>query len=469
MKTGQMQSNLATANNDLILNLIPAQAGFLYGPAVFPAFVASWGTGKSTMGIIKAMNLSEDYPNNLGVIFRKEFTDLKDSTLKDFENYTQLKVGSNREVVLPNGSQILFRHVEELNNIQNMNLGWYWIEQAEEVETDDPFFILYGRLRRKGMPPRGFITANTNGQNWVYKLWKAGALEETVRKLLKENPDLYPGITDAKQLVSLFEANTYDNAANLPKSFLANLEILKETKPNIYRRFVLNSWSDSDTIDIIIKPEHIDKAIGRDLGVTPPLKQIVSIDVARYGDDKTVFYALENNVVLGKEIHEKKSTMETVGLAVLFAKKHNADAFAVDEIGVGGGVGDRLAELDKQVIFVNAAEKEGVRTDCFNRRAEIYLNGSEIFEAGKVSILRSDKDLIEQLSWAKYKTIKSNGVYQVEPKDDIKKRFGRSPDNADAFLNGLWALPQVKIRKVEDKYQKSLNKKRETASSGMTV
>jgi phage terminase large subunit len=463
-----MQSNLAEKTNDFVLNLIPAQAGFLYGKAIFPAFVASWGTGKSTMGIMKAMHLSEKYPNNLGVIFRKEFTDLRDSTLKDFENYTQLKVGSNREVVLPNGSQILFRHLEELNNIQNMNLGWFWLEQAEEVETDEPFFILYGRLRRKGMPPRGFITANTNGQNWIYKLWKAGGLEETVEKLLKENPDLYPGVRSAREVVTLFEANTYENALNLPKSFLANLEIIKATKPTIYNRFVLNSWSDSDTIDIIIKPEHIAKAIGKDIGVVPPFKGVVSIDVARYGD-KTVFYALENNVVLAKEVHEKKSTMETVGLATIFAKKHKIDAFAVDEIGVGGGVGDRLVELEHQVIFVNAAQKEGVRTDCFNRRAEIYLNGSEIFEAGKVSILKEDKDLIEQLSWAKYKTIKSNGVYQVEPKDDIKKRFGRSPDNADAFLNGLWALPQVKTKKEEDKYQKSFNKKRETVGSGMTI
>jgi phage terminase large subunit len=463
-----MESNLAEKTNDFVLNLIPAQAGFLYGPAIFPAFVASWGTGKSTMGIMKAMHLSEKYPNNLGVIFRKEFTDLRDSTLKDFENYTQIKVGSNREVVLPNGSQILFRHLEELNNIQNMNLGFFWLEQAEEVDSDEPFFILYGRLRRKGMPPRGFITANTNGQNWIYKLWKAGGLEETVEKLLKENPDLYPGVKSAKEVVTLFEANTFDNAANLPKSFLANLEIIKATKPNIYNRFVLNSWSDSDTIDIIIKPEYISKAIGRDLGITPPFKKIVSIDVARYGDDKTVFYALENNVMLGKEVWEKKSTMETVGLASLFAKKHGVEAFAVDEIGVGGGVGDRLSELEYQVIFVNASEKEGVRAECFNRRAEIYLNGSELFEAGKVSILKEDRDLIEQLSWAKYKTIKSNGVYQVEPKDDIKKRFGRSPDNADAYLNGLWALPQVKVKLKQDKYEKAF-KKRENVSSGMTI
>ena len=68
-----------------------------------------------------------------------------------------------------------------------------------------------------------------------------------------------------------------------------------------------------------------------------------------------------------------------------------------------------------------------------------------MFEAGMVAIPPDDNQLIEELSWAKYKTIKSNGGYQVEAKEDIKKRYGRSPDHADALLMGLWATPQAKI------------------------
>ncbi len=162
--------------------------------------------------------------------------------------------------------------------------------------------------------------------------------------------------------------------------------------------------------------------------------------------------------------------METVGLALKFAKKYEIESFAVDEIGVGGGVADRLAELEKDVVFVNAAERKNVRTDCFNRRAEIYLNGAELFEARRVSLLESDRELAEQLSWAKYKTIKSNGIFQVEAKEDIKERYGRSPDDADAFLNGLWALPQVKPVQTEDKYARRFLKNRKVLSkSGMTV
>jgi len=31
----------------------------------------------------------------------------------------------------------------------------------------------------------------------------------------------------------------------------------------------------------------------------------------------------------------------------------------------------------------------------------------------------------------------------IEPKAEIKKRLGRSPDRADAYVNGLWALQFV--------------------------
>jgi phage terminase large subunit len=433
--------------NDRVFNLIKAQSDFILSKARHPAYVSAWATGKTTAGIGKAMELSAAFPGNLGVIFRKEYTDLKDSTVKDFEEYTGLKVDSGRDVKLSNGSIVMFRHLEEMNNIQNINLGWFWIEQAEELVTDDQFFKLWGRLRRRGCDQKGFITANTNGHNWIYKLWKLKNLSGG----------------------ELFEAKTLDNAGNLSPEFLNSLEILKDKKPNLYNRFVMNSWDEADSVDIIIKPEAISKAMGRDLNIDPPIRKVVSIDVSRYGDDKTVFYAIENNAEIDKEIHEKKSTMETVGLAVLFAKKHGIESFAVDEIGVGGGVADRLLELEKDVIFVNASERQGVRNDCFNRRAEIYLNGAELFESGRVSILKTDIELAEQLSWAKYKTIKSNGVFQVEPKEDIKKRFGRSPDEADAFLNGLWALPQVNPVKQEDKYERHFNRKREVVGSGMTV
>jgi hypothetical protein len=477
---------------DTVVELNQYQDDFIYTEAPYPAIVTAWGTGKTMAAIIKAMDLSQQYPGNLGIVFRKEFTDLRDSTCRDFEDYTGLTINSARNVELPNGSVIMFRHLEEMNNIQNVNLGWFWIEQAEELEEDDQYFKLFGRLRRKGMPIAGFITANTNGHNWIWKLWKQGGLGEKIRELMASHPELFAHLKnkDLTDLSPLFEAQTKDNAHNLPPAYLAGLEILKATKPRVYNRFVMNSWDEEDAIDIIINAELVRECVGRELPETSAdIRKIISIDVARYGDDKAVMKAIENYAEKESQEHEKKSTMELVGLAVIMARRYGITAaekdeddnvllpgqggFAVDEIGVGGGVADRLYELGYNVVFVNAAERQDVRVGCFNRRAEIYLNGAELAEAKRFSVLPSDKNLIDQLAWARYKTIKSNGIYQVEAKDDIKKRKGRSPDDADAFLNGLWALPQVKpMRRAADRYERKflrLRRSRMQGGSSMTV
>lgn len=430
--------------NDRVFRLIVPQSRFILSKKRYPAYVAAWGTGKTTAGIGRLMRLAE-YPNNLILVGRKEFTDLKDSTIKDFEDYTGLKVDSQRECKLSNGTIIMFRHLEELHNIQNINLGAFWIEQAEELETDGIFFKLHGRLRRNVPERSGFLTANTNGHNWIYKLWKAQ----------KDDADY-----------DLHEATSFDAEGHLPADTLDSWRKLEHKAPKVYARFVLNSWDEADTQDIIIQPEWVRAACNRDLNVTPPFRKIASLDVARYGDDANVIYGLENFKPLGKEKWEKKSTMETVGRAALFMKKHGIEAIAVDEIGVGGGVADRLEELGYQVIFVNASEK-AAGSGYYNRRAEIYDNGARKLQEGLVELDVTDTELCEQLSWAKYKTIKSNGSFQVEAKDDIKERYGKSPDEADAWLNGVWALPQVRMVTKQDKYARNAN--RRPAMSGMAI
>jgi len=188
--------------------------------------VSAWGTGKSLCLILRVLRLCELYPKNLALICRKEFTDLKDSTIKDFELYTGLKVGSNKDVVLPNGSTIMFRHGEELNTLQNINLGVCGIEQAEEFDDDSQWFMLFGRMRRKNCGnPSLFLIANANGDNWINRLWpQAGDPSH------KPSPGY-----------ELYEATTYDNADVLPEAFLNSLETLRVQKPSVYEQYVLNS------------------------------------------------------------------------------------------------------------------------------------------------------------------------------------------------------------------------------------
>ena len=73
-------------------SLKPYQDKFVFSDARYPFLVGSWGVGKDLCCIIRGMHLSSKHSNNLGMIARAEYTDLKDSTIKDFQDYTGIKV-----------------------------------------------------------------------------------------------------------------------------------------------------------------------------------------------------------------------------------------------------------------------------------------------------------------------------------------------------------------------------------------
>jgi hypothetical protein len=224
------------------------------------------------------MLYSEGIPQNLGIIFRKEYTDLRDSTLKDFERYTGMKCDSQRNVNFPNGSQIMFRHVEELNNLQNINLGWFFIEQAEELASDKEFFLLWGRLRRDlipspsfsslGLPVHsGFISGNVKASNWIKKFWK-------------DKPE---------EGFDLIEATTFDNADVLPEDYLASLEKLKKLRPEIYARYVMNDW-ETETEGKAFKSDLIDACIGGEFeDPQTGMNYVLGTDLGKYSSYTTIF------------------------------------------------------------------------------------------------------------------------------------------------------------------------------------
>jgi hypothetical protein len=393
------------------------QDGFIFTEARFPALISAIGTGKTLCGISRMMDLMETYPDNLGIVVRKEFTDLKDSTIKDFELYTGLTVGSNKDCRLPNGSLIMFRHGDEINVLKNINAGAILIEQAEEFDSDETFTFLRDRLRRKQAKVRSlFIIANANGHNWIYNQWVAPQTDKEFE---------------------CYQATTFDNADNLPADYIADLKKMELTHPEHYRRYVLNSHDDVDTVDQILKQEWISASLNKVVKYDP--KSIVICDPARYGDDEHVIYAFQGNKIIDSDIYTNKSTMETAGRMLLMAKKHGIRSLGLDVIGVGAGIADRLKELGHKIIEINSACASSEPEKYKNLRAEMWAKAAEKFENNLVSIL-DDTMLKEELAQMRYKTIESSGKLQVEAKEDYKKRMARSPNRADAVIMGLWAV-----------------------------
>lgn len=437
--------------NRLIINSMPFQQRFLNSKARLVFMESGWSTGKSMCLIMKAMEQMEIWKNNLGVLFRKEFTDLFDSTMKDFEFYTEIKPNSHRNVDFKNGSRLMFRHIEEMNNIQNMNLGFFGIEQGEELKTDMQFFKLFGRLRRNNSSRQGYVIANKNGHDWIYKL---------------KNEGVYDDVNDPKHLNRLdehIEATSFDNKDNISPDTWSLWYALKRSKPEVWNRFIMNSDEENDMIDTIIPGAWITAAVNRGVKKKLSGKRIIIIDPADQGIDETVVYGIEDSKIIDEEIYGKKTTMETAGRALRMKKKLEADIIGLDGIGIGAGIRDRLRELiPRQASDDNKFLKNGVydlqsageSSDpkrWANLRAEIWEYAATQFE-NDVPSITDDTKLIEELKCPRYLPIRSNGRLQVESKLELKKpeRLGRSPNRADAYVMGLWVQKYASVQEFDE-------------------
>jgi len=173
------------------------------------------------------------------------------STMKDFTKWTGKHIPQGtKEAHYANGSVILFRHAKELSGLQNVNLGWGYMEQAEEFPTDTQFQLLRGRLRRElevdeeywsTLEAAGGIhdfllfmkenvlrqiipVANANGHNWMWKMF----------------------IKSPKEGFSCMQATSFDNKANLPKDFIADLRRMEVDSPAKFKQYVMNCHDEVD-------------------------------------------------------------------------------------------------------------------------------------------------------------------------------------------------------------------------------
>ena len=92
----------------------------------------------------------------------------------------------------------------------------------------------------------------------------------------------------------------------------------------------------------------------------------------------------------------------------------------VDVCGLGKGAYDRLRQLRYSVRDYNGGHFATKRTEYVNRRAGSFWELARRFEEGRIAI-PSDPELF------------ADGRIQLERKQDLKNRLGRSPDKADAL------------------------------------
>jgi hypothetical protein len=199
---------------------------------------------------------------------------------------------------------------------------------------------------------------------------------------------------------------------------------------NAYRVRVLGEFALRDD-DSLIPAELVDAAMVRDIVGDPAEPVVYGIDVARFGDDRTVICKRQGNVVLGWKHWSGEDLMGTVGRIINEAKMDNPAEILVDTIGLGAGVADRLREQGYNVRDVNVSESVAMNQSAARLRDELWLAAKTWLETRAVKLPKDD-DLRQELIGPTY-SFTSNGKVKVEGKSEMKRRGMRSPDLADAL------------------------------------
>jgi hypothetical protein len=184
--------------------------------------------------------------------------------------------------------------------------------------------------------------------------------------------------------------------------------------------------------DVLVKLDVVLQAQERTFGKKEYLyaPKILGVDVARYGNDRTVIIGRQGLVCFQPTIVAKADTTLVASLIAQKVAKWEADATFVDMGSFGAGVYDILKKLKvRGVIGIDFGGKP-INPRFENKRAEMWW---EMAEWVKTGALPTSQELAQDLTAPRYTYANVRGKLQLESKDDMRDRGLLSPDVGDAL------------------------------------
>ena len=233
------------------------------------------------------------------------------------------------------------------------------------------------------------------------------------------------------------------------------LDLFNDVGPqsSVYQTRVLGQFPE-EADDTLIPLRDVEAAVNRQSPIPPDTKPVMGVDVARFGNDKTVIIIRQGPRVIYIDELRKSDIVNTTGAAITAALKYKVKDIIIDEIGVGAGVLDNL-KADKRFNAqgLNGSNSPSNNEKYLNLRAEVFDGLRQRFADGDIS-LPNDPELISQIASLTYK-YNARGQLQLESKDQIRSTGRQSPDKADAiaiaFTSEIKTRPRKSIKFFTDK------------------
>ena len=411
------------------------------------------------------------------VIFRRVYTpSLRAVIDRSAEIYGKELRAMHNETLhrwkFPDGRQVRFGSLQfehDVRSWQGQAHDFYGFDEITEFsESQFRFVTGWNRTTASGQRCRVICTGNppvdSDGE-WVVRFW-APWLDEshpnpaqpgelrwftTVKgediELPNGDPILVEGELVRPRSRTFIPARIQDNPHLVDSGYMATLQGLPEPLRSklLYGDFRAGR---EDNAYQVIPSEWVRLAQERWAERPKPSMAMtaIGVDVARGGADKTVIAMRYENWIDELRAYPGASTPDGPAIATLVLQ-HRRDRASVnvDVIGVGSSVYDTLrGSLGNDVHAMNASEKSEKRDKSgqlgfLNQRAEWWWGLREALDpsSGQDLALPPDAELRADLCAPRWR-LSARGI-QVESKEDIIKRIGRSPDRGDAVVYSLSA------------------------------
>lgn len=217
--------------------------------------------------------------------------------------------------------------------------------------------------------------------------------------------------------------------------------------------------------DVLIPRQWVEQAMERwRVGARSSEPAVLGVDVAGMGRDSTVYCERRGARVERFTAHNsggRAEHMQIAGTIIAFLRREREAVASIDTIGEGAGVFAAVIEqVREQGRVISCKFSEGARrggkelTDVTgqyrfaNMRAYLFWAVRDWLDpkSGAEAALPPSNDLLEeaaQITWG----FNSQGRVYIEPKEDIRKRLGRSTDTFDALANTFY--PQGRVTRID--------------------
>lgn len=200
------------------------------------------------------------------------------------------------------------------------------------------------------------------------------------------------------------------------------------------------------SINALLGVEEVEAAMNRHLPTSlyDHMQKRLGVDVARFGDDRTVIFPRQGLASWRPIIMRHQRTDEIAARVLLAKTRWGSEVELIDNTyHWGNGVIDQLILAGAGPIGVNYAGK-AIDPRFKNRRAEMWIKGAQAIRNG--AALPNLPQMVPELTEPTYTFM--GGQFVLEDKDQIKERLTFSPDLADAYMT-TYAIEDLPARIIQ--------------------